>query len=305
MTKTIAVAGTGGVARYLIEELLQHKYKVAVLTRNNKDFLAQYDVSVRLTDYSVDDLTAHLQDCEGIVSAVSPSTPQTAVEVHLALLEACKRSPKCKHYIPSFWSSNIEEYPEQPMGSWEKRGPILQALQAQTDVKWTITIVSWFMDYIIPVDNRYLRNIGGIFPMDWSQKVFTIWGKGRNQVNLCSARDASRAVAALMEHQDWEPYTFLSGTQCSWLDVADAVKRRDPSWTFRSKTLAESVNQLIENKDPYSRYQAIFEITSHSGALELSRAKVEAQREKYFKGLHFRSIDELLDELATNPKAIL
>lgn len=306
MTKTVAIAGSGPVARYLIEEFIKQKIRPVVLTRKEKDFLAKYDISARVTDYTIDDLVEKLVDCDGVVSTISAPSEEEAISIHLNFLEACKRSPKCKHFMPNIWSSNIEDFPSQPMGTWGKRGPVIDALKQQTDVKWTLLLIGWFMDYVVPKEQRYLGEVGGMFPMDWPSKTFTIWGTGRYPVNFVSARDAAKGVAALFHHEDWDPYTYLQGTQCSWLDLLAAVQKRgDSSWTVKSKTLADSVNQFVENASPYANWQARFEITSNSGALELPEAKADAQKAKYFKDVHFRSLEEYFDEAKQNPSAIM
>src|ERR1700743_2887771 len=100
----VAVAGTGHVANYLFEELVDYGHDVVVLTRSAK---SNIKLEQRETDYSVNSLISILADCEALVSTVADyETPSISTTVHLNMLQACKQSEKCKTYIPSEWTLN-------------------------------------------------------------------------------------------------------------------------------------------------------------------------------------------------------
>ncbi|PVH71770.1 NAD(P)-binding protein, partial [Cadophora sp. DSE1049] len=293
----IAVAGTGGVSRYLIEGLLQHGHTVVNLTRkSNSSFGDQ--VITRVTDYSVQDLIQALDGCDGIVSTVSDNfSPQVYTVVHLALLEACKSSPRCKHFIINGWTGNIQDFPDQPIGSDGKRKPVLEALQAQNEVQWTVILIAWFMDYVIPKQNRYFQDIGGLYPLDWSCSTFRIWGHGKNKISMTSARDVGKSVASLFDYELWENYTFVQGDSRSWTEIYEIVKEHyggKIALKLEKKSLAQSVKAMIEGDGPRAKFEASFEIASNSGALELPQDKVKEQQKKYFQGIQYERVGDLL-----------
>ncbi|KIX01091.1 uncharacterized protein Z518_10157 [Rhinocladiella mackenziei CBS 650.93] len=83
------------------------------------------------------------------------------------------------------------------------------------------------------------------------------------------------------------------------------LKRRDPAWTSKNQPLANSVKLVLDNKSPESVMQGHFELLTYSGASKFPKDKVQAHRIKYFPGLHFRSIEEILDIAGARPNEII
>ncbi len=300
----VAIAGTGNVAQYLIEELSAYGHDIVVLTRSTKP---DRKFEQRETDYSIHSLVTVLEDCDALVSTIADfANPPVATKVQFDMLEACRQSKKCKAFIPSEWTLNVEEYPEQPMFLADADKKLHQRLIEETTVKWTIICNSWFADYIVPKPLRYLRDIDAVWPMDHTNKVFTIYGPGTQLIDLTSVRDVAKAVAALLDSQEpWEQYTYLSGDQLSWNDLFAIIKKRDPEWTSRNKPLADTVQQIVDNESPEAVVAAHFELESYAGVLTFPKEKVQRHRTKYFPGVHFRTVEEILDAAAAQPDAIM
>ena len=301
----VAIAGTGNVAQYLIEEFQAYGHEIVVLTRSHKP--GKRSLQQTETDYSISSLVEALKDCEALVSTVADfQNPPVATKVQLDMLEACKQSETCKTFIPSEWTLNVEDYPEQPMFLAEANKTIHQAFKDETSVRWTIICNSWFADYVVPKQHRYLRDIGPIWPMDHVNKIFTIYGPGTQIIDMTSVRDVAKAVAVLLDSKEpWEPYTYISGDQLSWNDLYAIIKKRDPEWKCQTKSLADTVNQIIANDSADDVVVAHFELESYAGALELPKEKVKRDRVKHFQGLHFRTVAEVLDDTATRPSEIV
>lgn len=303
----VAIAGTGNVAQYLIEEFKAYGHEIVVLTRSKKSEETRFEQ--RETNYSISSLVAILKDCDALVSTIADFwNPPTATKIHLDMLEACRRSEKCKTFIPSEWTLNVEEYPEQPIFLADANKTLHQKLKEEgtTPIKWTIICNSWFADYVLPAHRRHLRDISPAWPMDHTNKVFTIYGPGTQLIDLTSARDVAKAVAVLLASKEpWEPYTYVSGDKLSWNDLFAIVKKRDPEWTSQTKPLADTIRQITENDWPAEAvYLGYFEIQSYAGALTFPREKVQRQREKYFPGVHFRGVEEILDAAAATAGAV-
>ena len=303
-TLTVAVAGTGNFAQYLFDEIRNYGHKLVVLTRSAKP---DRDYEQRATDYSVESLLSVLHDCDALVSTIADfDNPPVATKIHYQMLEAVQKSAKCKSFIPSEWTCDVQKYPEQPIFLGEANHKLHTALKATKDVRWTIICNSWFMDYIVPLKNRHMKEIGALWPMDHATKVVTIYGPGDDIWDVTSTRDVARATAALLgSSEPWEEYTFVSGDQITLNGLYEILHRRDPAWTSKNKSLAETVAQVTQKPSPEIEALGLFELLIYSGASRLPEDKVQAQRTKYFPGLHFRSVEELLDEAAAWPDRIV
>jgi swainsonine biosynthesis oxidoreductase SwnR len=298
----VAVAGTGNLAQYLIEEFAKYGHTVVILTRSRKQHL---NFDQREIDYSVPSLVSALHDCDALVSTIADFiNPPVATKIQLSMLEACEKT-NCKTFIPSEWTLNVEDYPEQPM-FLKEHNRILHHALTSSQVRSTIICCCWFADYVVPRNQRHLRDVFPAWPMDWSTKTFTILGPGTQPVNFTSCRDIAKAVAVLLESKEpWEMFTYISGEQLTWNELFAVVKAHDSEWRSKEKPLADTVNQLFERKSDEDVMFVQFEVQSYAGALALPEDRVQRHREKYFKGLHFRSIRELMTEAAENHKKIV
>ncbi|KAF9878044.1 hypothetical protein CkaCkLH20_04620 [Colletotrichum karsti] len=294
----VAVAGVGDVAKYLLEELPKEGHQVVAITRSRKDFL---EVDQRITDYSVSNLLGHLQDCDAVICGITAAALEFT-DSHLALLEACKQSPKCKRFIPSAWAGNYEDVPDQPLFAGNQLEAIREALQRQTDVSWTFVCQGWIADYLVPTAQRHFSDIGDLWVQNHETKVFTLYGSGSQKVDFTAGRDTARAVAVLLNHDsiDWEAYTCVSGQQMTWRELWEFVKSREPDYVVVKKSLAQSIKQLMANENEATATAAMYEIMGHSEALAFADGKVQRHREKYFKNLKFRTVAEVYDDAIQN-----
>ncbi|KAL2675737.1 hypothetical protein Neosp_011928 [[Neocosmospora] mangrovei] len=300
----VAIAGLGDVSKYLLEELPKEGHSVVALTRSLKPQITT--VEQRVTDYSVSDLKKHLADCDAVVSAITIHAPEFA-SIHLAILQACKESPKCKRFLPSAWAGNYEEVNDQPLYAGEDLLPILEALRAQKDVYWTFFCQGWMVDYILPSNQRHLADFGERWVQNYEAKVFTLYGNGAQKVDFTSARDTTHAVGVLLNHDPstWEEFTCVSGQQMTWRELWEFVKSREPEYRLQKKSLAQSIKQFIAKRSKAEVAASMYEVMGHSDALAFPDGKVERHREKFFKGMKFRTPAELYDEAVANPGVVV
>ncbi|KAL6240456.1 hypothetical protein RBB50_012657 [Rhinocladiella similis] len=300
----VAIAGTGNVATYLIEELSNYGHDVVVLTRTSKP---ERSFEQRETDYSVSSLLSVLQDCEALISTVADySDVSLGVKVHLNMLEACQKSPRCKSFIPSEWTCDSQTYPDEPNFLRESNQILHDKLASARDIRTTIVCNSWFADYVLPASNRYLRDIGKLWPMDHEKKVFTIYGPGTQVIDLVPTRDVARALAVLLDSKEpWDLYTYISGHQLTWNELFAIIKRRDPAWTSVRQSLASTLKLMRAPEYSEDFFQSQFEILSYTGASRLPEDKIQEQRTKFFPLVHFRTVEELLDNAIAKPDQIL
>ncbi|KAL2851251.1 hypothetical protein BJX68DRAFT_266158 [Aspergillus pseudodeflectus] len=305
----IAVAGSGDLSRYFSEEFTKYGHEVIILTRREKSvFQTIPNVTQRVTDYTVESLTQALGQSEVLVSAILDYTP-SYIDVHLRLIEACKLSPRCKQFIPSEYGGNIEKHPDQP-GFYQSHEIVRTALREQKELHWTLVCVGWLIDYIVPEQNRFLRDIGEAFPVNLAERSIVLPGTGREPINVVAARDVAKALAALFKNvpgSAWEPYLYITAEKTTWEDVTEAVQARYPNvkFSFKKKSLDQLLKTLRESGDEDERILAQYQIFSVSHAASFDAEKVSAQRAKYFKDIHFRTVEEVLDETEKNPEVII
>ena len=292
----VAIAGAGDLAKYISEELVLAKHKVVLLTRSPKPWFEQRGAIVRITDYSVSSLTEQLHDCEGLVSAILDYSV-ASVDVHLALLEACKQSRSCKRYIPSEYGGNLDDYPDQPMFYVDNHVPVRTALAQQQEVSWTLLNCAWLSEYCIPAHKRYIKDIGEFHPIDLKAKSIRIPGTGDEPVGFTAARDVAKAIAQLFATSTaWERTTYVCGETTTWNRLAEKLLASGLVRDVSHRSLATIVGQIEAAKSEDDVISAKYEIWSVSGAGLLPAGKVMSQKEKFFSAVHFRSIDEFLRE---------
>ncbi|KAK7419617.1 hypothetical protein QQX98_003208 [Neonectria punicea] len=292
----VTIAGLGDVSKYLMEELPREGHEVVALTRSHKSFLTTIEQRPE----------ERLFDCDAVVSAITIHAPEFA-SIHLAILEACRESPRYKRFLPSAWADNYEEVPDQPLYAGEDLLPILKALREQTEVKWTFFCQGWMVDYILPTNQRYLADFGERWVQDYATKTFTLYGNGSQKVDFTSARDTARPVGVLLNHdaRSWEEFTCFSGQQMTWVELWQFIKFCDPEYTLRKKSLAQSIKQFIAKESHDKVAASMYEVMGHSDALGFPEGKVDRHREKFFKGLKFRSPAGLYAEAIANPGRVV
>ncbi|KAH0433366.1 f420-dependent nadp reductase [Colletotrichum camelliae] len=300
----VAVAGAGDIAKYLVEALRDQDYDVIVLTRSPKPFFERFEQ--RITEYSLKRIQQHLADCDALISSITGYATDF-VRIHLDILEACRTSPRCKRYLPSVWAGNYEEVPDQTLYVGDDLRVILRKLRAQDEVKWTFFCQGWMSDCLLPALQRHFTDYGDRWVQTYKNKEFTLYGNGSQKVDFTSAKDATRAVAVLLgqDSSTWENFTCVSGQQMTWLELSELVKVSFPEYTIVKKSLSQSIKQLVAKESDASVAVAVYEIMGHSEAFAFSSTKIAEHREKYFKGLKFRPVIELLDEAAAHSTSIV
>lgn len=286
------------MARYMAEEFLAASHEVVILSRRSKPWFADLPkLIVRTSDYSLQSLTEGISDCEGLVSAILDYSLKS-VDVHLTLLEACKASPKCKRYVPSEYAGNTDKFPDQPTFYFANHEPVREALRAQKDVMWTLFNCGWLSDYVILEEKRYIKDIGDFHPINFPAGTFKIPGDGKDRISFTAARDVAKGLASLFASKEaWEEIIYVQGELSSWNEVADFMEKKgiklQRSWESR-----EDMDKQIAAGQPGedSVVAAQYAMWSISGAGELPQEKVKRQAEKYFPGVHFRSVAEFMKD---------
>jgi nucleoside-diphosphate-sugar epimerase len=300
---TIAIAGSGDLTRYLVEEFLAANVPVALLVRTTKPHFTNVpNLTQLIVDYtSIDSLTSALNQAGAttLISTILSYDTSAFVTTQKNLIAAAQASKTVTRFIPSEYGVDIAKYPDQPGFYWETREPIREVLRNQTKLEWTLVCCGWLMDYILPPANRYMKDIGDAFPINLAEKRMVIPGTGSEKVDWISARDLARGIVSLVKvpKGQWGRYIYLSGERMSSDELAAAVKEKYPDIEFEVEylSLRVLVNAVRDAKDDFERIAAEYKIVIPSASAGFEEGVIERDRERYFKDVEFRTVREVLD----------
>jgi nucleoside-diphosphate-sugar epimerase len=303
---TIAVAGLGDVAKYVVEELnalvsSTKSLKIVLLSRESRPWFDQQPNTIfRITDYSAESLIKHLADVDVLISLIH-SNGQWYNDTHEAMIAACKASSRCKRFIPSECGGNIEQFPEHPEFYVPTHGAIRKLLEAQNEIEYTLFNQGWFMDYFIPADRSYIKRIFPVWPLDLEQATVRISGTGDEPVTFTAARDTGKALARLAtSNLKWEKFIYIAGETTTWNEVVKIIEKIYPDKklkiTHKSlEALKQDRAKHLHDKDPAELWLAFMDIWNATGASAVPMEKVEQHRKKYFTGIGFSNIEEFIE----------
>jgi len=298
----VALAGAGQVALCLATEFCKSDDEVVVLTSTSKPNFEDLGAEIRLTNYSVDDLTTKLDDCDAVISTLAGPN-EFYIYAHSNILEACSQSRRCKHFIPSEWNVNLDDFPDQPMFSAPTHEVVRRKLRSQHGVKWTMICHGWFMEYLLPKEKNPLREIGPAWAMNHSTKVFDMYADGLQKITLTSTTDAARAVLALLRNSintgaDLPPITLLAGQTLTYRELFQSIKARDPAWRSNQVTFSEVLGDIFEGlkaNNPEVAYHQL-RILGFTNANHNPKEKALEWETGVLQGLHATTVEEFLDQ---------
>ncbi|KAL8993177.1 MAG: hypothetical protein Q9169_006549 [Polycauliona sp. 2 TL-2023] len=273
--QVVAVAGVGHLGRYVCEELLASpNFDVVVLARpdSNRDWLEIKGIHAFPTNYTTPSVLSILNTTNAttLISFIN-LTDHRYITIHSALLSACQQSTACKRLIPSEWIGDIEAHPLKPAFYGITREPFRKQLKAQDTVTWTLFNNGWLADYFLPRGKTYMRPIPDEFPVDPNGWKACVRGTGEEVQSWTCGRDVGRAVVEL--------YRPMPRTNKPWQEIKH---------TLEAQVEGEELSQEAE--------LAQVEEMMVMSYLACPKQKTLRQREKYFAGVRFRDLGQLLLE---------
>ena len=291
----IAIAGAGDVAKYLTEEMLLVGHDVVVLSRRKPVWFQRSDVEFRVVEYTVPALVEAIDDCEGLISTILDYSMRFA-DAHVALVEACRQSRKCKRFVPSEFAGNTDDFPDQPTFYFANHEPHRKMLREQTEISWALFNLGWLTDYLIPTQLRYIKDIGDYHPVNLDNKTMIIPGTGDELIALTSIRDACRALVRLFDFDKWDAIIYVCGETTTWNKVAALMSERIPALKVSHRSQQDLQKQIDDAESEEKVIAAQYDMWSISGAGFLPQEKLKSQQQKYFHGLKFRTVEEFLSD---------
>eukprot|EP01119_Soliformovum_irregulare_P020039 TRINITY_DN6447_c0_g1_i1.p1 TRINITY_DN6447_c0_g1~~TRINITY_DN6447_c0_g1_i1.p1 ORF type:complete len:264 (-),score=59.79 TRINITY_DN6447_c0_g1_i1:113-904(-) len=261
---------------------------------------------MRITDYSAESLTDLLQDVDVLFSLIHDDT-EWYTNTHLAMIEACKRSPRCKRFVPSEYGGDIEKFPDQPLFDVPTHGAVRKALRSQSEIEFTLFNLGWFMDYFLPSKNTYMKSIFSVWPIDMDERKASICGTGNEMCTFTSARDVGKALAQLIDAEKWEEFTYVMGDNLTWNQAIELVQDLNGIKLDVSYRPLEEIQQTIQDhkddEDLDILWSAYLDLWNAIGAVAVPIEKASRQRQQYFSRVHFRTIRELVSAARNEPFA--
>ncbi|KAK5991787.1 Oxidoreductase swnR [Cladobotryum mycophilum] len=316
----IAIAGSGDIAKYAVDELLNHGgIRVIVLSRDKKEWFDKRspDVTVHTTDYSVSSILNILNSTAAVAlfSLIHSFDEAVYKGTHRAMLEACQASNTCKRYSPSYYGGNIDAFPGYPRVYKDVHQAYHDELvKTAGGIEWTVVNIALIMDYIINFkddeeyeDKSYIRSIRSILPIDLKEWSAVIPGTGNEPAGFTSARDVGKAIAALATTTEkWDQHTYIYGEQITWNVLLKKLEKHNgrkfnEGENLKYISLKEIQQQLDAPAEDESATLGVMMNLEWTalGAQGLPVDIVEGQRAKFFGGVHFRTVDEFLEDSKT------
>lgn len=320
--RAVVIAGSGNIARYFIEEFVKlGHHNVHVVSRTDREFCHQEGVSFhQVKDYTTAAILPILNgnNAFAVVAALAASDSATYTSMHKALLDACTESQTCKRLVPSEYIGNLRYFEKCPRGSYESRKEFRQLLKDQSAVKWTLVNQGWLGDYfVLPINasGTYIRPFPSGWPIDYGQKTARVIDSGEQPVTFTASRDMAKAVTRLIAHEEWPDHTYVFGETTTW-NKAIAKAEKAYGCSFKvcpaielvlfgmrpclrclqriPKSRDGIIADLDQTADEAKYYTATIDEWSLDGGSSVPMDEALQQRQRYFQGVHFRTIDEIL-----------
>ncbi|KAL8870811.1 MAG: hypothetical protein Q9174_003229 [Haloplaca sp. 1 TL-2023] len=201
--------------------------------------------------------------------------------------------------MPSEYCGNIEAFPDRPRFYGSTREPIRKVLRGiPTGLEWTLLECGWFMDYFLTADKSHMRPVPDEFPIDLDKWTARIRGTGDELQSWTLGREVGKAAVELCAASEWEPVTYVVG---QWGTFNEAVKIMEDFYgkpIEKTYTPAEEIRAFVQanlqNEQEYHVQAVMCDEFSIDGATACPEEKTLKQREKYFSGMRFSNIKEVL-----------
>ncbi|PLB54030.1 hypothetical protein P170DRAFT_431727 [Aspergillus steynii IBT 23096] len=270
-----------------------------------------------------------------LFSLLHSNDPSFYNTAHEAMLTACRNSDLCKRFVPSDYGGDIDRFPSLPRFYDSTHRVFRETISNETEVEWTFVNGGWFMDYIVQgnkVDptivpykpstrgpaksakpamlnteldtskvRSYMKPLPGIWPLDLDTFTATKLGTGEEPIGWTSARDVARALVKLLDAPSgsWEKHTYVAGQIGTWNEAIGIAEEFYGRKFDVTEKMTESILLALQNEstlEPVERAVAYMDEWNVIGASAVPMDRVLEHRERFFSGVKFRGLRELLED---------
>lgn len=232
----VAVAGTGGVARHVIDAIFAtKKHEIIVLSRSPNAALESQGITVIQISYTdPSSLEAALKGVHTVISTIADfSGAESWATPQLALLRAAKNAG-VKRFAPSEFGGN--SFPDDISHPLKGLGWKLEVRNAvrESGLEYTMFQTGLFMNYMASSTPGmgYLRPLSGPGIVDVEHCSALIAGDGTVQTVLTRVEDIAAFVAASLDLPEWPEISRMTGELVSYNEVvavAETVRGKHPA----------------------------------------------------------------------------
>jgi len=218
----------------IVEALLATgKHTVKIISRKpNAALEAETGAPILAVDYSdVDAIVKLLEEENNIDTAISGSAMHGingSRPSEVELIQAADKSKTTKRMISSEWGGPVKEEDIGAIPSIVYKWEAQKALDATTDLEYTVAHNGFFMDYWgIPGVKSNMARSPPVNWLDVANNAASIPGSGNVPSVFTHTTDVARFVAALLDAPKWEKETFVYGDKVTWnefLKLAEEAK---------------------------------------------------------------------------------
>ncbi|OJJ31616.1 hypothetical protein ASPWEDRAFT_72512 [Aspergillus wentii DTO 134E9] len=301
----IAVAGTGGVGRTILETLVQdpkYQNQIIVLTRTVKSDSLLDQVQQLQIDYDdISSVSAQLEQ-HGVhttISAIGIVSEETS-QSQLNLIQAADKSTVTRRFIPSEYSF-IQTEDLLPIDSSIKFWLDAAAALKKSSLQYTRVVPGFFMDYWGMPNVR--TNIDPLtFGINIAKGQAAIPGDGNDVISMTYTYDMAKVLVRALDLEEWPEFSVIVGQDVTYnqlLRWAEEIRGKKFQVVYDS---ADKINQNQVTVPPmpdgigYSE-EEIQEMTALVSRLTVAGAfklPVENRLNARFPGINLVSVKEFL-----------
>ncbi|KAL9095178.1 MAG: hypothetical protein Q9165_002434 [Trypethelium subeluteriae] len=217
--KVIVIGGSGNIGSFIVDELQNVGFEVAVLTRISSSSIFPQNVVVHRTDYGEESLIEAFRGFDAVVSAVATfSTNQQNTIIDAAVHAGVKR------FLPSEYGidSSLPRFAETFSFETVKKQETVEYLKGKenTQMSWTALCVGAFFDWVLKLG-------GGLMGWDIPSRKATIYDSGNQPYEATNVRQIGRAVAGILQHpkETENKYVYVNSFTLTQNQVLAAIER--------------------------------------------------------------------------------
>ncbi|KAL5536931.1 hypothetical protein ACEPAF_754 [Sanghuangporus sanghuang] len=252
--KTFAVAGAGGLGRFVVEALLAKKNEgtissVSILSRSSSghDDLVAKGAKVVVVDYSSSSsIKSAVTGVDVVVSTLSgsPLGPQ------LGLATGAKAAG-VKLFVPSEFGNATDGATE---GFWGEKDAFKKKLKNEIHLPYAAFYTGGFADFL------FQKGLAEVVGFDFTNGKITVPGEGTSPISWTTRRDIGRFVAHVLtqlpkEKLEWRIFR-IEGDRTSFNQIIEDYKAR----SGKNVSVAHRPRSELEEKltkDPSDGFTAV------------------------------------------------
>ncbi|KAI1112508.1 NAD(P)-binding protein [Nemania sp. NC0429] len=240
LTKIAIVGATGNLGPAILQQVVNARFDVTVLTRKSSSHTFPASVKVVEVDYeSLDSVTDALRGQDAVVSTIGSA----ALSKQLLLVEAAAKAG-VKRFLPSEFGSDTVHPKVSKLPSFGDKIAVQEALKSEAaragGMTYTLVITGPFLDWGMRVG--FLANV--------KARKITTWDGGNEVFSSTTLESIGRAVAGVLRHpaETENRAVYVQDTALAPTQLLEIAKRvvGSEGWEVTDNSLSDHVAKAWE-----------------------------------------------------------